>query len=388
MSRNDGSHNSPWEHDIPSYFPSASQQATPVTSSPSLSSGHHVYTPTNDEPVSPSSPIREPEIPSALQVGTPVSATPANPYRESVASDRFSGMFPKSMTPASAGNQRRSQYGLNDFAESSRSTQVQSPDRSQRSPPSHTRSTSSGSTHPILSVDTGYDAHGFSDGYLPARKSTKRRGLADKVADKVMDRVNSVRGYKRQSVASTYADQGIVLEDVNEDMGINKSSSSTQKGRYQSANIEDLDSDEENFGGFDLGSYGGGPVGSTVDLAAPLSPTVQRQEQQLREQRALSADYFALEAQDLQDIGMGKGLGSGMLTAASAPLRFRSQRRPTAMGSGGVSRSVKRDGLTRGQTVRDVGEREARERGHMVAVVGMFIIPMGPSTKTYSRRNP
>ncbi|KAI9889833.1 MAG: hypothetical protein M1814_004935 [Vezdaea aestivalis] len=118
------------------------------------------------------------------------------------------------------------------------------------------------------------------------------------------------------------------------------------------------EADEEYYGGHDMSSLEGPMMMRSFD--APEDDAERKARQDRQDWGAAAAEFHQLEAHG----ELTGGLGGGM---AAMTFEFNNDvAKPTAMGSDG--RTGPSGGLKRGATVRDIGQREAMERGAMVAV--------------------
>ncbi|KAI9857387.1 MAG: hypothetical protein M1813_008290 [Trichoglossum hirsutum] len=213
---------------------------------------------------------------------------------------------------------------------------------------------------PSLPPDMSYD-HGSIDtesqrpspwtpggaSISPARRSHTGGFLADKV-------LGSFRQQKSYQQLSS-GDDGIVLEDLPEgDLSNSRALPRPNKGGSYHPARGDSD-DEDGSVGFDISSFGGGPFESQRSL----SPTGLRDESERnlrREQGNYAAEFHLLE--QLESQGITNGLGGGMLGS-----RMDFTEPPVE-----VDNVRSRVGITRGKSIRDIAQREAKQRQQMVVV--------------------
>ncbi len=114
--------------------------------------------------------------------------------------------------------------------------------------------------------------------------------------------------------------------------------------------------------GFDLSTFEA-PIGLQSYPTTRPSPAVARVlEEQM--QSTLAAEYDQLEAQGQLTGGLGRGM-------VGATLHIDPSKNATALGSApAIPYKVTTPGLSRGMSIRDVGRREAKERGEMVVING------------------
>ncbi|KAH0543468.1 hypothetical protein FGG08_002233 [Glutinoglossum americanum] len=195
--------------------------------------------------------------------------------------------------------------------------------------------------------------------------SARRSHTGGFLADKVLGSFRQQKSYRQLSSG----DDGIVLEDLPEgDLSNPRAPPRLKKrGAYHSA--KDVDSDDEHGSiGFDITSFGGGPI---LESQRSLSPTELRDESERnlrREQGNYAAEFHQLEQLEAQ--GITNGLGGGMFgirkefnAPSDGPIAPHS-----FVPSGEVNNIRSRVGLTRGRSIRDIAQREAKQTQQMVVV--------------------
>lgn len=147
-------------------------------------------------------------------------------------------------------------------------------------------------------------------------------------------------------------DQYAIIEEGNEDGLLAK------KGHFSIRSFQGDDVD--NGIGYDISSLEG-PIG--LQQFSASSATIS----QMQTQATLAAEFHQLEAGGK----LTGGLGGGMVVGAK--LQVNAAASAIATGSSRLS-TFGGGGLVRGNTIRDVGQREAKERGEIIAIRGIETI--------------
>ncbi|KAH0565303.1 hypothetical protein GP486_001303 [Trichoglossum hirsutum] len=184
------------------------------------------------------------------------------------------------------------------------------------------------------------------------------------LTDKVLGSFRQRNSY--QQISS--GDDGFPLEDLPEGdlSNFRALPHSGKRGAYRPTRG---DSDDEDASvGFDISSFGGGPM---LESQRSLSPTELKEETERnlrREQGNYAAEFHQLEK--LESQGISNGLGGGMLGSrtdfTAQPDGSIAPR--TSERSVEVSNVRSRVGITRGRSIRDIAQREAKQRQQMVVV--------------------
>ncbi|KAI9885936.1 MAG: hypothetical protein M1823_002262 [Watsoniomyces obsoletus] len=209
------------------------------------------------------------------------------------------------------------------------------------------------------------NAHGTpSSGPSPTQHS-RTSSILGRASQRLSTRFQSTRGSRRISRISSVSspDQYGLLEEREEsDISTGRPNPTPYRGGgpgYDSAQYGDED-DAFELVGFDLSTFEA-PIGLQRYPTTRPSPAVARViEEQM--QSTLAAEYDQLEAQGQ----LTGGLGSGMV---GATLHINPNMNATMLGSSqSIPYKPTTPGLSRGESIRDVGRREARERGEMVVI--------------------
>lgn len=161
--------------------------------------------------------------------------------------------------------------------------------------------------------------------------------------------LRSPRSGKRYSWRSPADGYAIVDEGNDDDLSKGNARLSVRSHQYGI----------DNTNGYDITSFEGPPG---LQKPVPYESVAQ-----LQTQGTLAAEFHQLEAGGTLTGGLGGGMVVGAkleLNPASSAITTGSSRL-TVPGGGGL-------GLVRGNTVRDVGQREAKERGEIIAIRGMI----------------
>ncbi|KAI9783527.1 MAG: hypothetical protein M1839_003697 [Geoglossum umbratile] len=215
--------------------------------------------------------------------------------------------------------------------------------------------------------------------------SPKHSHTGSSLTAKVLGSFRSQRPY--QQLPSGDRDLGIVLEDL---PGGDRSNPPAlprpgRRGVDRSAKGVDSDDDEHGSIGFDISSFGGGPI----EPQRSLSPTGLRDESERnlrREQGNYAAEFHQLEKLEAQ--GITNGLGGGMFGSRTdiTPQPDGSLAQHSSKPSVDANTVRSRVGLTRGKSIRDIAQREAKQRQQMVVVneyVGVDLSALGGSARDF-----